>query len=148
MRDWWILSIGGYGEYAVYATKDEAEERKLAKAEWEGGGGRKRRADANKHKDVTLVEQARNQRGRSRAIGSSDDEELPPLEHKKEAVLNRGLNHFNKPTGNITYKPEKIQLLPSGVYLVEILDNGDVVEQHLFKTIERATNYVAIISLV
>jgi hypothetical protein len=74
MRDWWILSIGGYGEYAVYATKDEAEERKLAKAEWEGGGGRKRRADANKHKDVTLVEQARNQRSPARTQKGSSSE--------------------------------------------------------------------------
>jgi len=44
-KQWWVIFISGYGAYLVYETEEEAEEKRKAKAIWEGGIGRKRLAD-------------------------------------------------------------------------------------------------------
>lgn len=46
-RDWWLINITGYGPFEYYGTKEEAEQAKNDKAEWEGGRGTKRRANAD-----------------------------------------------------------------------------------------------------
>lgn len=44
-RQWWVIAIGGYGEFGYYGSEDEAEEMRAHKARWERGTGRKRPAD-------------------------------------------------------------------------------------------------------
>lgn len=44
-RQWWVISIGGYGEFGYYGTDKEAEEMRAHKAQWERGVGKKRTAD-------------------------------------------------------------------------------------------------------
>lgn len=45
-RSWWTIHVTGYGAFTIFATEAEAEDTRRAKAEWEGGRGRKRAADA------------------------------------------------------------------------------------------------------
>ena len=52
---WWIITVGGYGSFAFKGTEKEAEEMRAHKAEWEGGSGRKRKADPKNSKDAELV---------------------------------------------------------------------------------------------
>ena len=42
-REWWLIDIENYGEYAFYGTEEEAEEERAGKAEWEGERGTKTR---------------------------------------------------------------------------------------------------------
>lgn len=35
-RLWWRINVGGYGDFAFWGSQAEAEERRRAKAEWEG----------------------------------------------------------------------------------------------------------------
>lgn len=44
-KQWWIISVSGYGTFAFKGTEAEAEEMRAHKANWEGGVGRKRLAD-------------------------------------------------------------------------------------------------------
>lgn len=44
-RQWWVINVGGYGEFAYYGSEEEAEEMRAHKARWEGGVGRKRKAE-------------------------------------------------------------------------------------------------------
>jgi len=37
--------VAGYGGFAFYGTEDEAEDMRVHKARWEGGVGRKRKAE-------------------------------------------------------------------------------------------------------
>jgi hypothetical protein len=46
-RTWWTIDITGYGTFTVFATEAEADQKRRDKAEWEGGRGRKRAADAD-----------------------------------------------------------------------------------------------------
>lgn len=43
-RSWWLIHITGYGPFEYYGTDLEADDALRAKAEWEGGSGRKRPA--------------------------------------------------------------------------------------------------------
>lgn len=148
-RIWWIISIGGYGKYAFYASKDEAEENRIAKSEWEGQGGRKSKANYNKPGDVALVEQSRNSYLRSIHHGTNGIETLPPpLEDKKELAMSKGRSNFKDIGKRITYKPEKIETLDNGWFLVKIKEGEEVVEEHLFSSLKRASNFVTIIGLV
>jgi len=40
-RRWWLISIGGYGDFGYYGTEAEAEKMRAHKAVWEAGVGRK-----------------------------------------------------------------------------------------------------------
>jgi|GEM_PF-6307163 len=46
-RKWWLISIGGYGEFGFFGTEIEAEEIRVNKANWEGGIGLKRLISKN-----------------------------------------------------------------------------------------------------
>lgn len=35
-RSWWLINVAGYGKFAFFGTHDEAEERLIAKRDWEG----------------------------------------------------------------------------------------------------------------
>jgi hypothetical protein len=50
-RQWWIIDVDGYGEFSFFGNEEEAEERRAAKAEWEGGVGCKRPADRSAAED-------------------------------------------------------------------------------------------------
>lgn len=50
-RLWWTITITGYGPFQFYGTVEEANWEKEAKAEWEGGYGRKRPATPGERKD-------------------------------------------------------------------------------------------------
>jgi len=43
----WVISVSGYGDFFFEGTEDEAEAMRIHKVEWEGGIGRKRKADDN-----------------------------------------------------------------------------------------------------
>lgn len=55
----WIISVGGYGSFGFLGTEAEAEEMRAHKADWEGGVGRKRRADPAKPKDLEMIKAAK-----------------------------------------------------------------------------------------
>ena len=59
-KSWWIIDVAGYGDFAFYGTEAEAEERRAAKAEWEGGVGKKRLSMPNdpRLRDRKLIERA------------------------------------------------------------------------------------------
>lgn len=38
-KRWWLISVSGYGSWAFWGTKVEAQDRARDKAEWEGGRG-------------------------------------------------------------------------------------------------------------
>lgn len=148
-RIWWIISIGGYGKYAFYGTKEAADTNRIAKSEWEGEGGRKSKANPNKPGDVTLVNQEIEKFTRSAQNGTIGDKEIPPpLEDRKELAMNKGRSNFKNVGNWITYKPEKIETLDNGWFLVRIKEGEEVVEEHLFSSLKRASNFVIIIGLV
>lgn len=41
---WWTISIGGYGEFQYFGTREQTDERAKQKARWEGGSWRVREA--------------------------------------------------------------------------------------------------------
>ena len=43
-RQWWSIRISGYGSFAFFGTRTEADQTCAAKAEWEGGRGAVRSA--------------------------------------------------------------------------------------------------------
>ncbi|HUU23887.1 MAG TPA: hypothetical protein VM389_15235 [Phycisphaerae bacterium] len=55
-RRWWIIHVAGYGAFAAYGLEAEVEETRAAKAEWEGGAGRKRVAAFADDDDARMVE--------------------------------------------------------------------------------------------
>lgn len=57
-RNWWLIDIAGYGDFAYFGTQGEAEEMRSHKANWEGGRGTKKRIDKG-HPDA-VAETARN----------------------------------------------------------------------------------------
>jgi len=53
-RAWWSIHVTGYGRFAYYGTRTEAEQMKRHKAGWEGGRGTMRLAtddEATKERD-------------------------------------------------------------------------------------------------
>lgn len=38
-RSWWLIRVSGYGDFAFWGTKEEAEEVCFHKSQWEGGVG-------------------------------------------------------------------------------------------------------------
>lgn len=44
-RAWWTIDVTGYGTFTIYATEKEADDKRRAKAAWEGGSGRVRAAE-------------------------------------------------------------------------------------------------------
>lgn len=73
-RKWWIVHVAGYGAFATYGTEAEAEETRAAKAEWEGGVGRKRPAAPGDEDDQRMVEQQKDQLRRDLEGGVELDE--------------------------------------------------------------------------
>lgn len=43
-RSWWTITVSGYGSFAYFGTRVEADTMRKDKADWEGGTGRKRAA--------------------------------------------------------------------------------------------------------
>jgi len=54
-RQWWIIEVVGYGDFSFFGAEEEAEERRAAKAEWEGGIGRKRLASRANAEDRRMM---------------------------------------------------------------------------------------------
>ena len=77
---WWEIRVTGYGNFVIYGTEAEAEEKRAAKAEWEGGVGRKARLDPSNpaHRDMVNdeIERRRTLRGNGHP---GYEEEWPPL---------------------------------------------------------------------
>lgn len=42
MKTWWVIDVNNYGAFLFEGTGAEAEERRVAKARWEGAVARKR----------------------------------------------------------------------------------------------------------
>jgi len=79
-RCWWEIRVTGYGSFVVYGTEAEAEEKRAAKADWEGGVGRKARLDPTNRAHRDMVDAEIEQRLDFRKKGYPDyDEDLPPL---------------------------------------------------------------------
>lgn len=43
-RVWWSINVTGYGRFEYFGNRDEAEEMREHKADWEGGRGTIRKA--------------------------------------------------------------------------------------------------------
>ena len=79
-RVWWVIKITGYGTFAYYGTKEDAEDKRRAKAEWEGGVGRIEQADPSNTMHRELVNQERTQRQDFRDKGYPGyEEDFPEL---------------------------------------------------------------------
>lgn len=57
----WIITISGYGSFGFIGTKRQAEDRRDAKAEWEGGSGRVRLAK-DTPADNAMIERAKSRK--------------------------------------------------------------------------------------
>ena len=79
-RCWWIVKVTGYGTFPGYGTKEEAEEKRAAKAEWEGGVGRMEKADRTNRTHREMIQVENEQRRAFRARGNTGyEEDLPEL---------------------------------------------------------------------
>lgn len=75
-RQWWRISIGGYGAFAYYGDELEAEEMRAHKARWEGGAGSKQPIDADDPMVVMEVLFRRRERERGTPM---DERELEAI---------------------------------------------------------------------
>ena len=48
---WWNISIGGYGDFQYFGTREQADDRAKSKARWEGGTFRVREATPEEAKE-------------------------------------------------------------------------------------------------
>ncbi len=60
---WWIVTVAGYGSFAIFDTVENAEVMRRHKSAWEGGVGKKRKADFRRTEDKRLVAQHRQHMG-------------------------------------------------------------------------------------
>jgi 23S rRNA A2030 N6-methylase RlmJ len=80
VRAWFIIRVTGYGAFAYYGTKEDAEDKRAAKAEWEGGVGRIEQADPTNTMHREMVAQEQKQRVEFRAKGYPGyEEDFPEL---------------------------------------------------------------------
>lgn len=57
---WWVVTVGGgYGSYAVFDTKENAEAMRAAKANWEGAVAQLRHLDQRKPEDRAMLQRAK-----------------------------------------------------------------------------------------
>lgn len=63
-RKWWLISIGGYGDFGFYGTEAEAEEMRAHKAAWERDVGRKKAIPATHPKAKEAAEHTKWERER------------------------------------------------------------------------------------
>lgn len=59
-REWWLIDIENYGDYAFYGTEEEAEIERAGRAEWEGERGTKKRISAYSSEVVKAARRLRN----------------------------------------------------------------------------------------
>jgi hypothetical protein len=87
-RQWWVITVAGYGDFAFYGTEDESEEMRRHKARWEGGVGRKRLAAD----DDPLVQRQTERVKREVELGYPRASERERAETEAALTANTGAN--------------------------------------------------------
>lgn len=78
MRQWWLISIQGYGSFGFYGKEYEAEEARSHKSVWEGGVGRKKIIEATHPEAIAEIALLKWKKERGYPL---DERELDTLTH-------------------------------------------------------------------